>query len=73
MDMLLILRVGENLAVCSAGGDRYNSIYLSQTATYRMSQLNVRPFQTLTTQNNAPVLAEGTLNISASKETQMGR
>lgn len=63
---------GENLVAGSAEGDGNNSIFY-RLPTSRVSQLNVRPFQMLTTQNKAPALAVGTLNISASKKTQMGR
>lgn len=38
-----------------------------------VSQLNVRPFQMLTTQNKAPAQAVGTLKLSASRKTQVGQ
>lgn len=68
MDRLLTLK--ELMKSCSwlSGGDGNNSIFYRLPA-YRVSQLNVRPFQMLTTQNKAPAQAVGTLKLSASRKT----
>lgn len=66
-------RAGENLAGGSAEEMEITASICHRLPTYRVSQLNVHPFQILTTQNNKPALAVGTLNISASTETQTGR
>lgn len=60
---------GENLAVGSAEVEITASF---TDSLLTVSQLNVHPFQILTTQNNKPDLEARTLNISAAKETQRG-